>query len=488
MKEKSRYYRILALLMTMLVTLSMVGSDFATVFAEEGQNEDPVIDVEKTTDEATSEEIEGYERIVNDELVMTEESGEELLEKPDTDVFTETRIVPVDAINGKWINAEGSLLNVRATGKQTPDGYNVLQGSCSDGEKYVYCAFNNKSDDAVKIVKFLMTYDTENPEKVSLKYVNVSSKLTGIVHGNDMTYVKNPCGDGQDKILLITAARDGHSGNFVDVFDVDTFKEIGGKTYKYWNNLSYCDTNCYPENSSIEPGQRKTLKTLVGDHHGFANIDYNATSKRIVMTCKTDRDLLVFEPVWKNGTLYDMRLRRYIVLDKINATAQGICCDDDYIYTCWSAEAGVMSGNILQIYDWKGNHICDRNITNSYELESLFRMDSDEAANYYATFHHSYQSPYQAKEAYKEKWKKVKRRVKWKKVKVKGRWKWKYKKVKVWKYKTKYRTVTKYHIYRNAYMMSLGELTRDETIIHEQKATEPTEPEETEAVQEIDEE
>lgn len=470
--------RILAGVMALLVAAAMVGADFAISFAEDEGCTSEELEVTNPDEEITDKYISNPEESEIDddftenpevtsgvdenspsEELMTGEDGEEAESASESTERAPRKLV--SSIKGSWLKSGDTLVNVRALGKQSAGVYNILQGSCSDGEEYVYCIFNKKSTDGIKIVKFRITYSPSKPSDAKLQYVSSSAVLSGAAHGNDMTYVKNPMGDGHDRILIVTSTTGDRPSSYVDVFDPQAMKEVGGITVKYWKDLSSCDPNCYPSDSAVAKSKRRTLESLAGDKHGFSSIDYNEERDLVVTTNKTDRDIMIFKPVWKDGSLSKLKLTRYIVQNKKNACSQGVICDEDYIYTCWSAQSGVLSGNVLQIYDWEGNHVGDRKVSDSYEIESMFCMKNGGKDNYFATFHHSYTYKYQVKQSYKVKWKKVTKKVKWKKVKVKGKWKWKYKKKKVWKYKTKYRMVDKTSIHRNAYCMSLGELTVD---------------------------
>lgn len=470
--------RILSILLALLVSFSMTFGYIALTFAED----DGYTQEESITEKADAEvyDVEGSNTSGSDsdgELAEDFENGTDL-DANSSNKETETEeaieeaiiasesseIIPrklVSSIKGSWLKSGDALINVRDLGKQSAGAYNVLQGSCSDGEEYVYCIFNIKSTDEIKIVKFRMSYDPAKPSDAKLQYVSASAVLSKAAHGNDMAYVKDPAGDGHDKILIITSTTGDRPSSYVDVFDPETMKEVGGITVKYWKDLGSCDQNCYPSDSTVAESKRRTLASLAGDKHGFSSIDYNEEKGLVVTTNKTDRDIMIFKPVWKGGNLSNLMLIRYIVQNKKNACSQGMICDEDYIYTCWSAQSGVLSGNILQIYDWQGNHVGDRKVSDSYELESMFCMKKGGKDNYFASFHHSYTYKYQEKQSYKVKWKKVTRKVKWKRVKKKGKWKWKYKKKRVWKYKTKYKMVDKTSIHRNAYCMSIGELTVD---------------------------
>ena len=354
----------------------------------------------------------------------------------------------VSRVKGAWIQDGSGKFNLRATARQSSDKYGILQGCCSDGEKYAYFSFASPVTDKVRIVKMRIEKSQTVPGTVEFKYIAQSEVLKYVCHGNDMAYVSNAGGSGRDKILIITSTTGGKDGTFIDTIDPATMKEQGGGRFDYWKDLSECDPDPYPEDSTEPISRRRTLKSLVSDHHGYSTISYDQSRDLIAATVKTDRDIIVLRPVWtRKGVLKDLKLQCYKRQNKINATSQGIDCDEDFIYTTWSAKSGLLKENIIQVYDWSGRHIGDRVIEKDYEIEDMFRMKTGDSVGWYATFYHSYDEKYKVRKPYKVKWKKVRK-------KVKGKWK------KVWKYKTKYKTITKTRRVRNAYCKSLGTIKK----------------------------
>ena len=470
MNNISKNKRILSIFIAMLVALSFTFGDILAVWADAGEvSADAAAEVYEDTDEASSGVASLEERLYYEQAAMdafSPEDGDSSADAEETETNFITRLL--NTIKGKWITNGSNLLNLRSAAKRTSEKYGILQGCCTDGQNYVYFAFNRKSDDRVKVVKMRITENQEDPSKVSLKYVACTETLSRIRHGNDMAYVKNAGGSGLDRILIITSNSGGKSGTYIGMIDVASMKELKGKSFNYWSDLSECDPECYPADTTVKTSKRKTLEELVGDHHGYSTIAYNEKTDLIAATVKTDRDLLILRPVWTaEGKLSALKLQRYIRQNKNNATSQGIDADDNFIYTVWSAMAGKLDANILQVYDWEGNHIGDRTIGKSYEMESVFHLGEGSDARFYATFYNSYVRYYKVKQKYKVKWKKVKKKykvkvkVKIKKGKNKGKYKYKYKTKtkKVWKYKTKYRYITKSTIERDAHIMYLGPLT-----------------------------
>lgn len=497
MKRYALRRRIAAMLISLMVMLCLTLGDALCVFAdaeEAAPSADILTDVNdeddsgETLDEAEvaeiAEDIIGTEGDTSETAVMaddsdaeTEEAEAEPEEEPDysnttpeevmlmeatvngaavgdEDPDNETEAVLVNSVKRKWVTKSGDAINLRSIAKCTSGKFGILQGSCSDGGKYAYFAFNRKSDDAVKVVKMKVTFNKTNPALTTFKFVKSTPVLKHICHGNDMAYVKNAGGSGMDRIIIITSSTGGKNGCYLGILDPATMTEIGGKVYKYWADMSECDPAAYPSDTNVKKSKRRSLEGLVGDHHGYSTIAYDEESGLFAATVKSDRDILVLKPKWKNGNLTKLSLLKYRRQNKINATSQGIDCDENFIYTCWSPMANVLGTNLIQVYDWDGEHVGDIDMGNAYEFESLFRIKNGSKSSYYASFYHSYVKAYKVKKKYKVKWKKVKK-------KVNGKWK------KVWKYKTKYRKVTKYKIVRNAYCMSIGALSKQVKILRD---------------------
>jgi len=352
----------------------------------------------------SEEEISYYEEAVNDMLSVNTVMAASL-----------TPPSLIKRLQAIWAKKSGKLYSVRAAAKRKSNTYGILQGSCTDGNKYVYFAFNRPSDDAVKVVKMRISFNELNPAKTRLTYVKATKRLRGIAHGNDMAYVKNAGGSGRDKILIITSESGGRDGAYIGMIDVKTMKEDGGKVYKYWKNLSEASEVAYAPDTNVKKRKRRTMESLVNDRHGYSTIAYNKKKDLVITTNKTDRDIMILRPVWKltegntNVELKKLVLQRYIRQNKNNATSQGIDIDDNYIYTAWSPMSGKLSRNILQIYDYEGKHIGDKVVSGNYELEDIFHLGKGKNAKYFGVFYTSYYETYKVK--VNKKWKKKTRFV-----------------------------------------------------------------------------
>lgn len=353
-----------------------------------------------------------------------------------------------DNIKSYWMMSGQKMFNIRKKAKIKENTFDILQGSCTDGKKYAYFVFCRKRDDKVRIVKMRMIKDPGNPAKIKYRFVKKSKVLKGIRHGNDMAYVSDPSGKRRDMIIINTSATDDKNPCYLGFIDPKTLTEVGGNVFKYWRGSKDCDTNAYAPDSTVPEQERLTLEQMLTDHHGYSNIAYCAEKDLLVAEVKTDRDLIIMKPTWNlDGTLGKVTLLKYIRQNKINATSQGIDCDKKYIYTVWSPMAGVLDRNIIQVYDWEGNHIGDREVSQAYEMENLFHTGTGRKAVFRAGFNDIHYAGYTVKKKVRVRWKKVRR-------KVDGEWK------KVWKYRTKTKKITKYKLVRDSYGLYLGRLRK----------------------------
>ena len=345
-----------------------------------------------------------------------------------------------------WIyNANGTTkTNVRKVAGSSPTGYNVLQGSCNDGNGNFYFAFMSKSDEQIKIAKMQL---------VDGKFVLVQKTgVLDIYHGNDMTYIPNAGGiQGNDKILIT------NNPNIytITVFDVATMQVEGSFTYKYYKETNWDDCKFYVEGKLIEP-KDEVAKSYVYDpsadaeeeeddeycledytceHHGFSNIAYNPENGKLVSGITGCHDLIIYDLKYSNGQ-FSVKPEAYIIQERIESTFQGMDCDSNYIYMVWSPGNGIIT-NRIYVYDWKGKKKKRYIIDETYEMESLSHVGS----TFYAGYHHSF--------IYK--WtEKVKKKYKWKKV-----WNEDHTE-KIWKYKTKTVKVKHSQRRRNAYIKQIN--------------------------------
>lgn len=484
--------RLIAILMSVSVMVSMVLAEPILVLAEEVEEPvqtEEIIDTEQTDDEeqsVTDEEIEFYEDVAA-EVLEGEDAAEAVDEKategPEEDYDTPTRKVVSSIASTSWVL---NKVNIRAKAKQTATDFNTLQGSCTDGSAYAYFAFMNKNSgkylNKIKVIKIRLS---------DCSYVCQSAVLEN-EHGNGMTYVRDYDGSGNDAVAIANKM-DGYKKKLT-MLDPETLAFQTDLNLNYVTFLKNHPDSCefYKTNSEGKTSlcsasdRQKYIDAINKYQHGYSSVAFDSESKRyaLILNSSTDdtcHDIVVLKTEGKS--IVSMR---YIHQKRTEATIQSIDCDRDFIYIAWSPKDKVSSNNFIEVYDWKGNYQKKLTIGPSYEIESLFHTGSGDSATFYAAYHYGHTVTYQVKQKYKVKWKKVKKKVKWKKVKwkkvkkkvkwkkvrnkkgklvwkykykKKWKYKWKYKKKKVWKYKTKTKTVTKSEINREGYLLNIGNLT-----------------------------
>jgi len=193
----------------------------------------------------------------------------------------------------------------------------VAQGATSDGN-HVYFVLRNSGDSQAMVFKYDMTG----------KQVAKSAVFNG-GHCNDMTlntrtstlYVAH--GSAAPKVLTPIAA----------------------------GNLS--------------------IKTNVNISVGTGAISYNA-ARNCYVTSQGGKNLVLFDAGFK-------KMQTYSRTDDTGYTAQGMGCDDHYVYFPMSSS----KDNVLVTYDWNGRYVATLKIALSLESESMFYA----AGNYYVNFH-----------------------------------------------------------------------------------------------------
>lgn len=305
-----------------------------------------------------------------------------------------------------WVQSDSKMANIRKIAGLSATKYNVVQGSCSDGSNMFYFAFMNKSNEHIKVVQ--MQYI--NGEFVFISKSNAFSTY----HGNDMAYIKDLGGIyGNDKIF-ITNTMDGFT-NHITVFDVKTMApESEDIVCRYWKDYSECEL--YKKGNLVYNPEE--LNDLISEKHGFSGIAYDSTSGRLVVGLASEHDLMTFRISCIGGYI-ELIPTSYIIQSRTESTFQGIDCDYNYIYSCWSPKSGVSTVNRVYKYTWQGKKIKKYDIDKTYELESLVH----DGGMFYGSYHHSYVHKWTTK-------KKVKVKKVWNKAHTKKIWKYKTKKVK----------------------------------------------------------
>lgn len=411
-------------MLALLMALSISFAGITEVYAEE----------DVSVEQPTQTEIEEYEQLAN-EAVATDDMVTDDIVIGDITTDPQPDRSPVDVITDSedsWYSTETGLANVREIAGLKPTGYNVLQGSCSNGKKFMYFAFMSKANEKVKIIR--MKWDNEQ-----LTF----SKSSGVIenyHGNGMTYVPNI--NGNDKIF-ITNAWSGHT-NHITVLDAKTMTVENDIISKYWNKslVQNCEM-IYRDGTEAE--DQLTLSQYIKEYgkRGFSGIAFDKVNRRLVASTCTNHDLIIFNIETDADGNISLIPQKFIVEDRDESVIQDIDCDENYIYMTWSGNSNV-GGNRICIYDWNGENVKNYVADYWYEMEGLFHTGSGDSAQFYASYHHAYQQKVE---------KITKKKVKDKKVWNKDHTK------KVWKYKTKKVKTVETYIYRNGYLRKLGNLT-----------------------------
>ncbi len=193
-----------------------------------------------------------------------------------------------------------------------------LQGSCSDGN-YVYVLKCDDGGDDVREARVVKI----DPETWEVEDVSEPLKLG---HANDLTY--NP------KTGLLYAVH------------------MGG---------------CY---TTINPSTLKVVAANVNLNKGFFGLAYDEYNGRYALA-KQGQAQCNFALMVYNGSLSFVSEFETV---RLGYTAQGIFCDDQYIYYTQSGDSsrGTGGSNIVTVHTWDGNRVCILYINDSSEIESMF--------------------------------------------------------------------------------------------------------------------
>ena len=417
-----------------------LGSDDAAVSDPENNNpEDPAVT------EGTDENDGG------DGGDTPDEGDEEVFPMPDRRFFSSFTVgSPV-----RMRTAGGSYFNLRKYAGETHTGYSISQGSCTDGT-YSYHMLINTGNEWGRLVKV----------RISDGACIAVSNPFFFNHGNGM------CFDTKRNRVVITCRTElVRTLTFVNP---DNLNDITQDTIKY--------------------GTFKAMLTEAGLSNilGLNGISYNAKYDCYVGMQKQARNVVVIDPdsleikavaatmldSSAEGTLQDMDsddTYAYFLVSKTNGTGKIIVFD-------WHAEklAALLNGTSTEEIWWCGNGDGYKSavitVKNVNEIESMYHVDVGNGKGHFYLTNYSTDPKYKTikvkvkwkkvKKRVKVKWKRVKKKVKWKRVKTKsGKWKWKYKTKKVWKYKYKTKKVWKYkkkkkrvfdYYNRDNYIIDLG--------------------------------
>ena len=195
----------------------------------------------------------------------------------------------------------------------------IAQGAVSDGTS-VYFVLRNSGDSQARVFKYDMTG----------KQVAKSEVFNG-GHCNDMTL-------------------NTRTGTLYVVHGSKAPKKLTPVTAK-----------------DLSIGMDKTISV------GTGAISYNAARNCYAISQGGD-DLILCDAGFK-------KIQSYKRTDATEYTAQGMGCDDHYVYFPMSGT----SDNVLVTYDWNGRYVTTLKVNVALESESMFYA----AGNYYVNFHKS---------------------------------------------------------------------------------------------------
>ena len=202
------------------------------------------------------------------------------------------------------------------------DGMVIAQGAASDG-KCFYFLTRSVDDGNSKVYKYDMK---------SLSLVR-TSEMFDAGHANDATF-----DHGKNRFI---AAHGHDEGKILTPLDPETL-EVG-------KNI---DIPVGSGAITYNPGKKSFAISQGGKTLYVADNDFNVLSS-------------------------------YTRTDSAGYLAQGMGCDDYYIYFPMSPQNG-LTDNVLVTYDWNGNHVAELHIPMSIESESMFYSDGSYYVNFYA--------------------------------------------------------------------------------------------------------
>lgn len=244
------------------------------------------------------------------------------------------------------LEKDGKWLDLRKLSGQKLYGYDIFQGSCTDG-KYGYYVLYNKKAEKCKIVKIRLS---------DYEIVRVSGVLN-IHHGNSIAY-----NSSTKRIAAVHMSRYSKRIAIINpiTLTVERDKDI--------------DVPLILSGATIF--QTKAIE-------GFNAIAYDTSKKQYILRIRKSGNFLVTD-----GYLNPVK---YIVpkvkkeKDKIYA---GMGMVNGYIASEQAPEIVGSGYNAVKLYTREGEYVGCINISKSYELESVFY-----AGGYgYAAFYHSYYS------------------------------------------------------------------------------------------------
>lgn len=228
-------------------------------------------------------------------------------------------------------------------------GYDIVQGSCTDGV-YGYFVMFDKKNNRCRIAKLRMK---------DLKIIKISGVLP-IRHGNDITY--------NSKQKYLVAVHYQKEQMRLSIISPTSLKVIAIKDVMIPETLP-----------GATEEQLAAIKALCG-------VSYEPSRDQYVTYVSSSHDFLILDT--------NLEPVSYIKRTKANKyNYQGIDCTKNYIIMAQSPISSKQKYNILSVYDWQGQYISKINVKKGYEIESVFHIKNQ----YYASFYRSYYKTYTVK-------------------------------------------------------------------------------------------
>ena len=411
--------------------------------------------------------VEAYQKLLDESVLIAKSLPDTVGTKAVKALFNENDF---RSLKGFTITKPLKLASLRKRLNEPYNGYSVVQGGCSDGV-YTYQLLISKSNDKGRVLKI----------RISDKKTIAKSNVLNINHGNGMA-----CDTTNNRLVIV-----GNKANktVLKLVDMNTLLLKGTTSVDY-------------SNSNNSNGWKIKKKS---GYYGLLAISYIEKYDLYIGLQRSTYDLLVLNRDFKVVGFIDTKFS-----SSYDGNYQGIDSDEKYVYLLLSPYSNKQPNNIILAVDWNSETVLDLvnnynsssfikdawtchnletglpdaviKVSGLYEAENIFHTKGSDSKNHFYVSEYKNRAMYHwvnYKVPYKAKWKKVKKKVKYKKVskykkvkvkvikngkvKYKKLWKkvkvWKYKKKKVWVYKTKYKNkkVYEFHYYkRNGYIYDIG--------------------------------
>ena len=234
---------------------------------------------------------------------------------------------------------KGKKVNYTKRAKQVTGGYSISQGACGYG-KYTYLLLYNRSNGYSRIVKV---------KKKNGKIKKISAPLA-LNHGNDMTY------NSKEGFLVVV----NYTGKpwRLSLVDPKTLKIIRHVTVK-------CPKSTY-----------NATEQTVSSWSGITGIAYNKKRNVYVASLKDSNNYVILD---ENFTIE----KQIAVTHSDKYMRQGLEVTNEFILRCRSPISADQRYNIISVYDWFGNYVCQLQTGWIGEAEGVYVIGSGLYGNLY---------------------------------------------------------------------------------------------------------